>query len=272
MLDFGLNQVTMSEAPIGVFLDTAARLGCVGVELRNDLGREMFDGHSAVDTRKMLNERGLRLLGLSQVYPFNRWTIETADSVSQLIEIADETGAETISLIPCNDGTRTDVTNRAADLVEALDGALALLHEAGMVALVEPLGFQRSSLRLKSELVAAIDRLGAWSHFKLVHDTFHHTLAAGGPFFAEQTGIVHISGVADPTIPTDHMEDRHRVLVDAHDRLGNLDQITALLEAGYSGVFSIECFAPEVRGFAEPEGAIRKSIDFISSHTRQKAA
>lgn len=272
MLDFGLNQITISEAPLGVFLDTAARLGCVGVELRNDLGRAMFDGKSAADTRKMLTVRGLRFLGLSQVYPFNRWTSETANNLRRLLETAGEAGAETISLIPCNDGTRTDATSREADLDEALAGALALLKEADMVALVEPLGFQRSSLRLKSELVAAIDRLGAWSHFKLVHDTFHHTLAAGGLFFAEQTGIVHISGVSDPTVPTDHMEDRHRVLVDAHDRLGNLNQITALLEAGYSGVFSIECFAPEVRGLAEPEDAIRKSIEFISSHTRRKAA
>ena len=272
MLDFGLNQITMSEAPLGVFLDTAARLGCVGVELRNDLGRAMFDGQSATDTRKMLADRGLRILGLSQIYPFNRWTSETADSLSRLIETAGEAGAETISLIPCNDGTRTDATSREADLGEALAGALTLLAEADIVALVEPLGFQRSSLRMKSELVAAIDKVEGWNHFKLVHDTFHHTLAGGGPLFIKQTGIVHISGVVDPDVPSDRMEDAHRVLVEANDRLGNLDQITALLEAGYSGVFSIECFAPEVRGLAEPEDAIRKSIEFISSHTRRKAA
>ena len=38
MLDFGLNQVTMSEMPLGAFLESAAWLGCAGVELRNDLG------------------------------------------------------------------------------------------------------------------------------------------------------------------------------------------------------------------------------------------
>ncbi len=272
MLSFGLNQVTMSEAPLGEFLESAARLGCVGVELRNDLGRELFDGMKAAEAGTLVRSQGLRLLGVSQVYPFNRWSDSIAAEVHTLIETAQAAGSETISLIPCNDGTGTEPPTRNADLARALEGCLPMLEQSGMTALVEPLGFQRASLRKKSELVAAIDRLDAGSRFKLVHDTFHHTLAGGGPVYSGRTGIVHISGVTDAALPVGRMEDEHRVLVDDRDQLDNLGQIAVLLDAGYAGAFSFECFAPEVRSLADAEGAIRRSIDFISSRMQLRAA
>ena len=58
--------------------------------------------------------------------------------------------------------------------------------------------------------------------------TFHHHLAGGGPVFARQTGIVHVSGVIDPVLASSQMSDADRVLVDAADRLGNITQIQAL--------------------------------------------
>ena len=105
-----------------------------------------------------------------------------------------------------------------------------------------------------------------------MHDTFHHTLADGGPLFPEQTGIVHISGVVDPSLSIDQMEDEHRVLVDEHDRLGNIDQIKALLAAGYDGAISYECFAPEIHALADPQTALKRSFDFITSELQAKAA
>ena len=272
MLEFGLNQVTRSRTPLRGFLETAARLGCVGVELRNDLGRPLFDGMSASEGGALVRDNGLRLLGLSQVYPFNRWSDETAAEVCELVDAAVSAGAETISLIPCNDGSGTEESVRHRDLVHALEQCLPILQEAGMVALIEPLGFARASLREKSELVAAIEALEAGAQFKLVHDTFHHTLAGGGPIYARHTGIVHISGVNSAALSVSEMEDEHRVLVGEQDRLDNLGQIRALTEAGYDGVFSFECFASEVHSLADPERAIRQSIDFITSQLRQRAA
>jgi 2-keto-myo-inositol isomerase len=64
------------------------------------------------------------------------------------------------------------------------------------------------------------------------------------------------------------MEDAHRVLVDDKDRLGNAEQIRALLAAGYDGPFSYECFSPETHALADPYPAIRASLDFISSQIR----
>jgi 2-keto-myo-inositol isomerase len=147
-----------------------------------------------------------------------------------------------------------------------------LLEDAEMTALVEPLGFQRSSLRSKAELVKTIRSLGGEGVYRLVHDTFHHTLAGGGPIYPEMTGIVHISAVTDPNLTLAQMEDEHRVLVDARDRLGNVEQIAALDAAGYDGAFSYECFSPQTHALADPYTEIRRSFDFIASQLQTQAA
>ncbi len=272
MVAFALNQVTVSDAPFGAFVDMATRLGCVGIEARNDLGRPLFDGLDLDEADARIRDNGLRLLGLSQVYPFNTWSERIADQIRTLIGSAEAAGAETISLIPRNDGSFTGADERRANLRRAMDNILPILEDADMVALVEPLGFACASLRLKSELVEVIDAMEAQGRIKLVHDTFHHRLAGGGAIFPDHTGIVHASGVVDLAVVEDQMEDEHRVLVDTRDRLGSVRQIAALTQAGFAGAISFECFAPEIRALADPEAAIGRSMDFISSQLRAEAA
>jgi 2-keto-myo-inositol isomerase len=266
-----LNHMTTPDLGYEAFLDLAKSLDCTGVEVRNDIARPLFDGMEPSEAGRIARAKGLRLLGLSQVYPFNNWSEALAQEVGDLIAIAKAAGAETISLIPRNDGTGTAAGERQANLRRALAEVLPMLDAADMVALVEPLGFPSSSLRQKSELVEAIEALGARDRFKLVHDTFHHALAGGGPIFPEYTGIVHISGVVDPVVPVEQMQDAHRVLVDAHDRLGNVAQIAALLAAGYDGAFSYECFAPETHALADPHAALKRSFDFIAERLAEMA-
>ncbi len=83
-----------------------------------------------------------------------------------------------------------------------------MLEEAGMVALVEPLGFPlTSSISDKAETLALIDEVGGGAVFRLVHDTFHHFLAGGGELFPERTGIVHVSGVVDRSLALEEIDD-----------------------------------------------------------------
>lgn len=267
-----LNHMTVPGLAYEAFLELAVDLECVGVEVRNDIDRPLFDGMAPHRAGALARDKGLRLVGLSQVYPFNSWSDTIAGEVRALIATAVASGAETISLIPRNDGTQTGNGERHANLRIALKNIRPMVEDAGLVALVEPLGFPRSSLRSKQELVETIDALDARGAFGIVHDTFHHALAGGGPFFPAETGIVHISGVVDPAPGLDGMEDEHRVLVDEHDRLGNIAQIHALFEAGYDGPVSCECFSPQVHGLTDPAAAIRKSFDFISSQLAAQAA
>jgi hypothetical protein len=83
-MDFALNQKTAPK----LGFDLAAELGCVGVEPRNDLGRPVFDGIEPARAGEMARERGLRFIGLSEVYPFNDWNEDRRAAVAGLIETA----------------------------------------------------------------------------------------------------------------------------------------------------------------------------------------
>jgi len=272
LLPIALNHMTVPRLRYDAFLELAKKLGCIGVELRNDLSGPLFDGDSPAVVADKAGELGLRIVGLSQVYPFNAWSDDVRAEVAALIEAAVGCGAETISLIPRNDGQGLGHGEREANLRLALREIKPMLEAAGLVALIEPLGFAVSSLREKAEAVAVIESLSAADRYKLVHDTFHHHLAGGGPFFPEYTGIVHVSGVVDPNLSVSAMRDEHRILVDADDRLGNIEQLAYLRAAGYTGPISFEVFSPAVHDLADPETALRESIDFIESQLAKKAA
>jgi 2-keto-myo-inositol isomerase len=260
-----LNQATVPGLSYPEFLDLARRLGCVGVEPRNDLPRPLFDGIDPADAGRMARDNGLRLVGLSQVYPFNDWSDERAREVASLITTARAAGAETVSLIPRVDGKGTADGERQANLRSVLAEILPMLRGTGMIGLVEPIGFTASSLRDKAELVEAIEALDARDHIKLVHDTFQHVLAGGGEIFPDHTGLVHISGISDPNVAMDETLDAHRMLIDQNDRVGNVEQIAALLGGGYAGPFSFECTASAIHTSPEVETEIRRSFEFIAS-------
>ena len=92
-MDFALNQKTAPKLGFAAFLDLAAELGCVGIEPRNDLGRPVFDGIEPAHAAEMARERGLRFIGLSEVYPFNDWNEDRRAAVARLIETAQAAGA-----------------------------------------------------------------------------------------------------------------------------------------------------------------------------------
>ena len=83
--------------------------------------------------------------------------------------------------------------------------------------------------------------------------------------FPDYTGIIHISGIADPVLGLADMRDEHRGLVDQEDRIGNVQQIADLLAAGYSGAVSFEPFAAGVREMSAPKDAYARSFDFIEA-------
>ena len=259
-----LNQVTAPRLALDEFLDLAARLGCYGVELRNDLGRPLFDGVTGTEAARETHSRGLKIVGLAQVYPFNEWSGEVHDALSELITAAGDCDAPAIALIPRNDGTGCEDGARQRNLRNALEQAQPLLDRGHVRALIEPLGFSRASLRLKSEAVDAINAIGGHREFGIIHDTFHHHLA-GGDLFVEHTAMIHVSGVVDQTVHAPELDDSHRGLVDQNDRLGSLSQVAALVEGGYDGPISVEAFSPAIQGLDDPFDALQTSLSFILS-------
>ncbi|MEX1180925.1 MAG: TIM barrel protein [Cucumibacter sp.] len=250
----------------------ARALGIAGVELRNDIaGNAILDGTAAADIALLAERAGVEILSINALQKFNRWNAERANEAEALIGYARECGAKALVLVPGSDGTGREPAERVANLAEALAALRPMLAQSGVMGLVEPLGFGTCSLRSKREAVAAIEAAEGTAEFSIVHDTFHHALAGEPEFFAETTGLVHISGVV-ADLPLDALRDEHRVLVGARDRIGNIDQIAALIEAGYAGRFSFEPFAPEVHRLTAPAVAIGASMNFIEAQLMERAA
>jgi len=262
-LDFALNQKTASRLDFAGFLDLAADLGCVGVEPRNDLGRPLFDGIAPGRAAEMARERGLRLIGLSEIYPFNDWNAERRDAVAALIDAAESAGAETISLIPRVDVRDPDPKARAAALRAVVAEIAPMLADTRVVALLEPIGFATCSMKYQHEAASAIEDLNLGARFGIVHDTFQHSLAKDEDILVQHIRVTHISGVPGGSGDLTNAQDAERVLVDEHDRTDALGQMRRLLAAGYPGPFSFECTAPSIRDRDNLKASIATSIAYL---------
>lgn len=266
-ISFALNHMAVPRLPFGAFLDCAQELGIGSVEMRNDIcGQAILDGTPAADVRAAAKERGIAIVSINALQRFNEWNSDREEEARVLASYAEACGAKALVLVPVNDAHRRPEQERFRSLRKALLQLQPLLDNSGIMGLVEPLGFVGCSLLSKKEAAEAIGELGLEGTFRLVHDTFHHTLAGEAEFFPQLTGLVHISGVTGGETPLDGLRDSHRVLVDEGDRLDNLGQIRMLLDGGYEGPFSFEPFAEEVHQLDDPTAALKASIDFISAH------
>lgn len=265
-IPFALNHMTAPALPLEDFFALAASLGISTVEIRNDLaGNAIIDGTPAATVRALAEKHGLTIISINALQRFNEWNEDRAREAQELVTYAQDCGAKALVLVPVNDGSGQKDGERQANLRQALTALKPMLEEAGIIGLVEPLGFEVCSLRSKTEAAEGINAVGGEGRFKLVHDTFHHHLAGEEKFHPEMTGLVHISGVADPDVTVSEMRDPHRVLVDADDRLDNAGQIKTLRASGYAGPFSFEPFSPAVHQMSDVEAAVRESMAFLAA-------
>ena len=264
LLSFALNHVVAPRRSFAELVALARTLGLDQVEIRNDLdGVALRDGTPPERIRDEAAAGPVRILAINALQRFNDWGPARAAEARALARYAQACGAAALVLCPATDnGYRRPASERQEQLRAALAGLAPILAEAGIVGLIEPLGFAASSLRLKGDAVEAIEDVGEGERFRLVHDTFHHYLAGEVRMFPQWTGIVHISGVDDAGLPLDRLRDEHRVLVGPDDVLGNIAQIVALTE-GYSGAYSFEAFAASVHASRDIAGALEASMHLI---------
>ncbi|MCH4564238.1 TIM barrel protein [Halomonas sp. EGI 63088] len=266
-LMFSLNHMVCPRWTPQQLIETAAEMGLGAVELRNDVGtNSIIELEQARAAGERARELGIEVLSINALYPFNIWNEERAAQAEKLAQLVDAAGGRGLVLCPLVDGDYSaSAEERRAGLEQALTALDDILGRYDLQGFVEPLGFPISSLRTKAEAVEAIRSLGLASRFGLVHDTFHHQGAGETAFFAERTGLVHISGVEDPELSFDDMLDEHRLLVGERDRLDNVGQLRQLLADGYDGYVSFEPFAESVHALTDPVTALRDSMDFVQA-------
>jgi 2-keto-myo-inositol isomerase len=272
VLPFALNHMVAPRMRYDAFLRLAFNTGCTGVEFRNDLPLPLFHGDAPETVAAAAADLNISILSLAEVKAFNDWNDQKRQEAEALMAIARRCGSQAISLIPRVDGKGLGNGERQANLRVALRELIPLLAAHDLIGLVEPIGFEHCSLRHKSEAVDAIEALGGTGRIRLIHDTFHHHVAGGGPIYPDHTGIVHISGVSDSAPSTREMRDEHRVLIDSTDRLGNTRQLAELMDGGYRGHMSFEPFSPEVHAYSDPAEALARSFTFIETSLSGQAA
>jgi 2-keto-myo-inositol isomerase len=266
---FALNQITAPRQSFTAFTRLARSLGIAEVEIRNDLpGVAIADGTPALDVRRQAEAAGVSILSINALSRFNAWNDQRAQEAAQLAADAAECGAAALVLCPVNGHENWpeawhSEARRQQDLVTALRELAPILAAHGIRGLVEPLGFEVSSLRFKRDALKAMDAAGpAGGTFSLLHDTFHHFIAEEADLFPERTGLVHISGVESRGLARREMLDAHRVLVGAGDVLGNVEQMR-LLAHGYAGPFSFEPFAESIHAMTDVAPALQESMAAI---------
>ena len=265
-IKFSLNHMVMPKSTPEKLIDSAVALGMKAIELRNDVNENsLTDIVQAKAIGEKAKASGIEIISVNALYPFNVWDSELEEKAENLAQLANACGAKALVLCPLNDGTERS----EAQLQESLKALKVLLDKYNLKGLVEPLGFPISSLRFKADAVKAIKALGYEDTFSLVHDTFHHTGAGETEVFAANTGLVHISGVEDPSITFDEMLDSHRILVGSNDRLDNVGQLKQLIDAGYQGYVSFEPFSEPVWNLEDPIGATEESMAYITEQVAE---
>ncbi|MGH6898252.1 MAG: TIM barrel protein [Geminicoccaceae bacterium] len=263
LLSFAINHMVVPRKTFAELVELTTSLGLDQVEIRNDLpGVAIADGTDPARIRDEAAAGGVRIRAINALQRFNDWNDQRASEAIALARYARDCGAEAVVLCPVGDASyRPSESERQRNLRHALRALAPILAEAGIVGMIEPLGFAESSLRLKADAVEAIEEQGLAERFRIVHDTFHHYLTAEARMFPEWTGLVHLSGV-DENLPLERLRDEHRELVGADDILGNIGQIVALME-DYDGPYAFEAFAPSVHATGDIGAALESSMHWI---------
>lgn len=278
-VDFGINRMVAPKLPLEEFLDLVSDTGATGIELRNDLpGLDVTDGIDTGEVRELLASRSLSVLTINAVQHFNLPEAQDAmlRELRRLLEFAGDLGRPAVILCPHNstDDLRS-AAQRVKDTEQALRTIEPVLTDAGVVGLVEPLGFPECSLRSPAVAAELIGNIGSKA-LKITLDTFHFAVAGISPdqlspdrsgtaaVPGDLIGLVHLSGVTADG-PVEDFRDPDRVYVDENDRVHNIETVRALLSAGYTGPCSFEPFSPAVHGLsrADTVAMITRSMSFI---------
>jgi 2-keto-myo-inositol isomerase len=74
MIHFALNHMTVARLSFAELVALSKTLGCVGVEVRNDLPQPLFDGMDPAEAGAFVRDNGMRLLAVAEVKRFNDWS------------------------------------------------------------------------------------------------------------------------------------------------------------------------------------------------------
>jgi 2-keto-myo-inositol isomerase len=252
---FALNRILCPRLSLGEFIRLTADVGLNKVELRNDLpGGRITDDLSPDQVLELCRQHGIRVITINALQKFNLAAIRTSlvDKLHELISVAQAIHCPALVLCPNNDTSDKRTAGQIkSETVSGLTAFAPIFRDSGIIGLVEPLGFQESTIDSLVTTMEMIEESG-YTGYRIVHDTFHHHLGPDTEEFLarkydiDYTGLVHVSGV-ETELPPEQYRDGHRGLVGPKDKLDSRKQVRSLLQLGYSGDISFEPFSETVQ-------------------------
>ena len=262
-INFSLNQIILPEASLTDFIYFSKRLDINAIEIRNDIKTNLIKENDPLKVKEECEKNSIKILSINALQKFNIWNSDRKDELISLCKYADKANIDYIVLVPLNDGSKNAEDNKYQLLKNSLIHINNVLKDFNVNGLVEPLGFNQSSLRYKSLAVEVINNLQT-DKLQLVHDTFHHKISNEYNFFPSLTGLVHFSGVSN--IYKDiNLEDDHRSIVDKLDIINNVDQIKKFVKENYDGYFSFEPFSRDLIYNRNIFKIVKNNLDYIKT-------
>ncbi|WP_145591556.1 TIM barrel protein [Yersinia rochesterensis] len=266
---FCINRKIAPNLSIESFFRLVKKCGLNKVELRNDmLGGKVTDELSSAQLNTLADEYGIDIITINALQYFNLPEHRPAllKEAENMLKQAKAINCRGVILCPnCSANDRRSAEQKEQDTLDALVLLAPLFKKYQVTGLVEPLGFEISSLR-SHLLTQSIIRKSA-APYKMVLDTFHYYLSdvAQAEFDAHidinTIGLVHLSGVEEMRLKS-ALTDENRIMLSEQDKLNSKQQVANLERLGYQGIYAFEPFSSQLNTWSEAdiEREIHQSI------------
>ncbi|PJG64372.1 inosose isomerase [Yersinia kristensenii] len=271
---FCINRKIAPSLSIESFFCLVKKCGLNKVELRNDmLGGKVTDELSSAQLNALADEYEIEIVTINALQYFNLPEYRPAllKETENMLKQAKAINCRGVILCPnCSANDRRSAEQKEQDTVEALVLLAPLFKKYQVTGLVEPLGFEISSLR-SHLLTQSIIRKSA-APYKMVLDTFHYYLSdiAQAEFDAHidinTIGLVHLSGVEEARLKHT-LTDEDRIMLSEQDKLNSKQQVANLERLGYQGIYAFEPFSSQLNTWSETdiEREIHQSIVYLQN-------
>lgn len=271
---FCINRKIAPNLSIESFFCLVKKCGLNKVELRNDmLSGKVTDELSSAQLNALADEYEIEIVTINALQYFNLPEHRPAllKETENMLKQAKAINCRGVILCPnCSANDRRSAEQKEQDTVEALVLLAPLFKKYQVTGLVEPLGFEISSLR-SHLLTQSIIRKSA-APYKMVLDTFHYYLSdiAQAEFDAHidinTIGLVHLSGVEEARLKHT-LTDEDRIMLSEQDKLNSKQQVANLERLGYQGIYAFEPFSSQLNAWSETdiEREIHQSIVYLQN-------
>lgn len=271
---FCINRKIVPNLSIESFFRLVKKCGLNKVELRNDmLGGKVTDELSSAQLNTLADEYGIEIVTINALQYFNLPEHRPAllEEAENMLKQAKAINCRGVILCPnCSANDRRSAEQKEQDTLDALVLLAPLFKKYQVTGLVEPLGFEISSLR-SHLLTQSIIRKSA-APYKIVLDTFHYYLSdvAQAEFNAHidinTIGLVHLSGVEEMRLKS-ALTDENRIMLSEQDKLNSKQQVANLERLGYQGIYAFEPFSSQLNTWSEAdiEREIHQSMAYLQS-------